>query len=433
LNGRTTLATLTLAATVAVPLAVAAQTITYYTPPTLVKRGTSTSAIAGAGTVIVQVMVNTDASFKVVRIIHSTNPQDNAAALEIAKTSSYKPASRGSQKQVAFYDFTLKFTGKGGSEATTSDDATGTAKYDRMIRAGNYSGAQSGLKSYVAEHPGDAKAQQLLGVADTFLNQDEDATDAFDKGGTILPAYKSVATKAYADYSVTATKNNESDKAVASAKKAVALQPGFFTYDVLGSAESSAGQSDAAVADLEKARSLGTSAKPADRAIVDASLVSIYLAADKPDMAKPVANEAKQLDPSETATDNIFANYYAKQAQTESTAGKNSAAAASYDQGAAVAPGQAATLYTKAAFMFLSAQPKADPTSAKTYADKALALKPDDAAANYAAGIALADQGNAKDALVFLNKADTLAKTANDTKLTDQIEAAIKQLSTSSK
>ena len=431
MNGRTWLAWGTLATLVAAPLAAAAQ-ISYYTPPTLAKRGTPTSAIAGAGTVIVQVMVNKDASFKVVRVIHSTNPGDNAAALEIAKTSAYKPATRGTEKQVAYYDFTLKFTGKGATAAST-EDTGGTAQYDRMIRAGNYSGAQSGLKSYVAAHPTDGNAQQLLGVADTFLNQDEDAATAFDAGGTISPLYKSVATKAYSDYSATAAKNNQPDKAVAAAKKAVALEPNFNTYNTLGSAEASAGQNDAAVTDLEKARSLGTSAKPADRAIVDANLVAIYLAANKPDMAKQVAAEAKQLDPSSTGTDTVFANYYIKQAQANSAAGKSGAAAASFEQAAAAAPSQAAVLYTQAAFAYLQAQPKADATSAKADADKALALKPDDASANYAAGVALADQGNAKDALVFLNKADTLAKAANDAKLTAQIESAIKQLSGSSK
>ncbi len=435
MNGRRSLAALTLAGAALSPLIAAADTnaITYYAAPSLVKRGTNTSAIAGAGTVVVQVMVNKDGTFKVTHVIHSTNPGDNAAALEIAKTSTYKPASRGPQKLSAFYDFTLKFTSTGAAAAPSDTGSqAGAAQYERMIRAGNYSGAQSGLKSYLAQHPEDTNGQQLLGVASSFLNDDEDAVAAFDKGGTISPNYKSVASKAYADYAATAQKNNQPDKAVDAAKKAVALAPGFYTYNTLGSAESTAGQNDAAIADLEKARSLGESAKPSDRALVDANLASVYLNAGKPDMAKQVAAEAAKLDPSSTVVQNVLANYYVKQAQAASAAGKGAAAAAAFEQAAAVAPAQAATFYTQAAFANLGANP--DPASAKASADKALALKPDDPSANYAAGIALADQpGKSKDALVYLTKADGLAKSANDTKLTGEIEAAIKQLGGSSK
>jgi len=439
LNGRTSLATIMLAVTVAAPLAVLAdQPITYYTPPALVKRGANSSPVAAAGTVVVQVLVNKDGSFKVQRVIHSTNPGNNAAALEIAKSSSYKPASRGSQKLTSFYDFTLRFTGKGGN-ASTADEPTsgggGVARYEQMIRAGNYAGAQSGLRSYVAEHPTDASAQQSLAVADTFLNQYEDAAAAFDKGGTPAPKYKSIAAKAYAEYAATALKNNDSTSGVAAAQKAATLEPSLYTYNALGSAQVSSGQNDAAIASFEKARSLGKAAKASDRALIDANLAAVYLNSGKPDMAKQVAAEATQLDPSAPAVQNVFANYYAKQAQAAAGAGKNADAAALYEQGAAAAPSQAAILYTQAAFAHLNGQPKADDlTSAKADADKALALKPDDASANYAAGISLADQpGKSKDALVYLNKADTLAKTANDSKLTAQIEAAIKQLNGSSK
>lgn len=441
LNGRISLAALSLAAACAAPLVASAQTtgIVYYTPPTLAKRGTNTTPIKGAGTVVVQVIVNQDASFKVVRIIRSTNPGDDAAALEIAKTSKYKAASRGAQKLAAFYDFTLKFTSTGQSAQASNSGAPaaqagGSAQYARMIRAGDYAGAQSGLKTYLAQHPDDANGQQALGVADTFLNNYEDATAAFDKGGAILPNYKSVAAKAYAEYAGVAQKNNEPDKAAAAAQKAVALEPGLFTYNALGSAQASAGQNDAAIATLEKARALGSSAKASDRAVVDANLVSVYLNAGKPDQAKQIAAEASQLDPSGTGVQNVFANYYIKQAQSQATAGKNAEAAGLYEQAAVAAPSQAAALYAQAAFAHLNVQPKPNTDSAKTDADKALALKPDDAAANFAAGVALADQpGKSKDALVFLNKADASAKATNDSKLAGQIEAAIKQLSGSSK
>ncbi len=191
LIGRSWLAALGSALLAVAPLAAAAQTaLTYYTAPTLVKRGANTSAVAGPGTVVVQVMVNKDGTFKVMRVIRSSNPRDNAAALEIAKSSTYKPASRGAAKLAAFYDFTLKFTGTGA--AATSDAGSGAASggratYERMINAGNYAGAQSGLKSYVAGHPEDAGAEQDLGVADTFLSDYQDAAAAFENGGTVAP------------------------------------------------------------------------------------------------------------------------------------------------------------------------------------------------------------------------------------------------------
>jgi len=78
---------------------------------------------------------------------------------------------------------------------------------------------------------------------------------------------------------------------------------------------------------------------------------------------------------------------------------------------------------------YLNLKPKPDNDKAKADADKALAVAPDNAVANYAAGIALANQaGKSKDALVYLNKADASAKSGNDTSLATAIENAIKQL-----
>ena len=79
--------------------------------------------------------------------------------------------------------------------------------------------------------------------------------------------------------------------------------------------------------------------------------------------------------------------------------------------------------------MYLNMKPNADGPKAKAEADKALAIDPNNPRANFIAGVALADQGNSKDALTYLNKADGAAKAANDAGLADQIEAAIKQLS----
>ncbi len=166
------------AAALCAPLVAPAAPI-YYVAPTTIHRGTNSSPIGGKGLVVVQVLVNKDGSFKVTKILRSTNAGDNAAALEIARTSTYRPASRGPQKLTAYYDYTLRFTSSGAASTARSDSgagaaagagaATGGTKFEMMARAGNYSGAQSGLSSYVADHPGDLHAQAEFGIVDTYL------------------------------------------------------------------------------------------------------------------------------------------------------------------------------------------------------------------------------------------------------------------------
>ena len=416
------------------PLAAPAQSgaISYYVPPKLLSHGTSKKAVAGAGVVVLQVYVKADGSFKVQRIIKSSNHADDAAALEIANSSTYKAGSRGGKPLAAFYDYTLRFTAKGSASTDSGESsAGGLALYERQIRAGNYGGAQSGLKTYVAAHPADAKAQADLGVAAAYLNDLETATAAFDKAGSIPDNYKAVAAKAYADFAALAIKNKEGPRAVAAAKRAVALAPGVFTYNSLGTAETVAGEGAAAIADLEKARSLAAAdanVKPADRARIDVNLLSAYLDAGKMDMAKQIAAEVTKLNPNETSGEALFANYYVKAAQAATTAGKPADAAAAYEQAAAVAPSQAVALYSQAAFAYLNAKPKPENDKAKADADKALAASPDDASANFAAGVALANQGKSKDALTFLNKADASAKKAGDANLAAAVENIIKQV-----
>src|SRR5581483_12184750 len=63
-----------------------------FAPPKLLKQGTFTTPIAGSGTVVVKVLVHPDGTFAVQNVIKSTNHGDDAAALEIARTSRYKPA-----------------------------------------------------------------------------------------------------------------------------------------------------------------------------------------------------------------------------------------------------------------------------------------------------------------------------------------------------
>lgn len=434
------------AATLCTPLAALAQaTPTYYVPPKLVAHGKNSSAIAGKGVVVVQVLVNKNGSFKVSKVLHSSNKGDNAAALEIARTSTYRPASRGSLKLTAYYDYSLRFTSSGAASADegsqggaggASTGAGGAAKFSAMLRAGNYAGAQSGLRSYVASHPSDTRAQLQLGLADSFLSDYAGAVDAFDKAGTIPNDFKAPAAKAYAENASALAKAGQNDKAIASAKRAAQLTPTFYTYGNLGAIEATAGQSAAAVPDLEKARSLaGSSSKitAKDHAQLDQNLEVAYLTNKDIDKAKAVAAESAQLDPSSDAAVNIMTNYYVKQSQTLAQAGKATDAAAMLESGAASAPKMVqARLYAQAAFDYLNAQPKPVNDKAKVDADKALALSPDDPQANFAEGVVLANTGNSKDALTYLNKADDAAKKAGNTQMATQIETIIKQLASKS-
>ncbi len=446
MNGRISTVAALAALTLCTPLAARAQaTPTYYAPPKLARHGKNTSAIAGKGVVVVQVLVNKNGSFKVSKVLRSTNSSDNKAALEIARTSTYTPASRGSQKLTAFYDYSLRFTSSGaasadqgsqGGAAGVGSRAGGAAKFEAMMRAGNYSGAQSGLRSYVADHPSDTRAQLELGIANTFLSDYAGAVDAFDKAGTIPNDAKGPAAKAYAENASALAKSGQNDKAVVSAKRAAELAPNFFTFNNLGSVEAAAGTNDAALADLEKARSLAGSTPHItgkERAQLDQNLEATYLANKDLDKAKAVAAEATQLDPGSDAPANIMANYYLKQSQALSQAGKASDAAALLESAAASAPKAAQTrLYAQAAFAYLNAQPKPVNDKAKADADKALALSPDDPQANFAEGVALANTGNSKDALTYLNKADAAAKQAGNTQMATSIESVIKQLASKS-
>lgn len=422
----------------AVPLAATADAATpaYYVPPKLKSQGKSVSLVAGPGTVVVKVLVAKTGTATVQGVVRSSNHADDAAALEIAKSSTYRPATRGAVAETAFYDYTLKFAGKGSAASDASDvsapAAGGLSQYERQIRSGNYAGAQSGLKAYVAQHPSDSKAFVDLGVSSAFLGQATVAADAFDKAGTVPDTARALAAKAYNDAASERLKAKEYPGAVSAAKRAVALAPSPFTYNTLGTAEDAAGDHAAAIADLEKSRSLGAadaSFKPADRATIDANLVSAYLAANRPDDAKTLVDEIAKLDPSQTNAQLHFANYYVKSASDLANAGKYVEAAAQYDKAAVAAPSQAADAYASAALSYLKVKPNADNVRAKAEADKALALAPDNASANFAAGVALANQpGKTKDAIAYLNRADASAKKGSDQSLTATIENVLKQL-----
>jgi len=430
----------TVCAAMLAPLVAAAAgngTENYYTPPKLAKQGSSQTPISGPGKVVVKVLVKPDGSFSVQGVLRSSNHGDDATALEIAKTSTYRPATRGSTKMLAFYDFTLNFTAKGAQAA--SDDSggaggSGVAQYERELRAGNYSGAQSGLKSYVAAHATDARAQADLGVADTYLNEFASAAAAFDKAGAVPANDKAMAVKAYIENAVQLLNAKDYANGLAAAKRAVAISPGFAAYDTQGMAELGTGDATAALADLQKAHDLATPEVPAkSRAANDLHLMQAYLTSGNLDAAKRLQTEAIAVDAqSKGDAESVLGSYYAKQAEADESAGRYPDAAALFEQAAAVAPSQAGLLYGNAAFAYLKATPQPLNDKAKADAEKALAADPNSIAANFAEGVALANTGKKTDAITYLKKADALAKASNDAGMASSIEAALAQLNGSS-
>lgn len=431
MNARTRLLSTGLLASFIMGGAVSAQQAGSYQPPKLTKEGTAATPIAGPGSVTVKVRVGADGTPAVIGVISSTNHADDRAALEIAHTSTYRAAVKNGQPVLAYYDFKLTFTGSGALVEGTAT-AGSLASFEMMTRAGNYKGAQAGLQEYVGAHPDDARAELDLGIADTFLQQYDAAVSAFVKAGTIPQNDQAIAGKAYAEAAAAQYHAKAYDAGVADAQRAAELSPGFATYNTLGFGELSKGDYAAAIAALEKARTLASQAKAPDaqRAIIDDNLVSAYAAAGNVQAAKPVAAEAAALQPGNENAHISLANYYIKKAQGLADSGKYAEAGAVFEQGASEVPSQAAALYAQAAVAYLNARPNPINDRAKADADRALALDPDNALANYAAGVALANQpGRGKDALPYLQKADQSARKSGDTNLASAIEKAISQVS----
>ena len=407
-----------------------------YVPPKIVKHGTAATIPPGSGTVIVKVFVKKDGSAQVQGILKSSNHDLDAAALEIAKNSTYRPATNNQKPVEAFYDFTLKFAGGTASEPEASPG--GLESYERMVTGSppNYAGAKTGLENYLQSHPGDPTALNYLGAADYFLDDYDGASDAFEKtGDKLAPQFKTVAANAYTQAAVKESKAQNFDKSIALAKEAVDLDPSFANYNTLGLTQYNAGQYPAAIISLEKARTLGASGAPAvsadKRAAIDLNLVSAYLKAGQPDQAKKVAAEAAQLDPKNPGAQSAFTNYYNEQATAQMKAGNYSQAAGSFEQAATAATAQqtAALLWAEAAISYLQIKPDPNNAKAQTDAEKSLAIDPSGELGNYAEGVALANQGKKSDAIAHLNKASAAAKAGGGSPQIDAaVDAALKQL-----
>jgi TonB family protein len=425
-------------------LPAAAQYANEFVPAKLAKQGTTSKTIAGSGTVVVQVQVNADGSHKAIKVIKSTNPADNGAALDIAQNSTYHPARRGSTPITAFYDFTLKFNGKSVSNNQPSSQAGGSAtqispaaeKVAALIQAKQYSEAKSTAQSELASAPSDDSLRQMLGIAAYDDNDFMTAAAAFNQVPTVGKQFVPIAASSLAAAAVQSAQQNPS-QAMQYAQKAMTLDPTTNSRFALGVAQLANNQNADALATLKAVHDAAisnTSMSTSTKVNIDSELLRAYMANNDTQGAQTVAAEIKQLDPSSTAAARVMGSNLVNAGVAAAKAKDSATALKDFDQAASMGdPDLSVVAYTQAAFT-VAQESKPDYKQMQAYADKALALKPDDPQANFAEGISLTgqwasshDDGTKTKALAALNKADASAKAAGNEALSLQIQSFIKQ------
>lgn len=415
---------------------------TDYTPPKLAHIGKTSVAIAGSGQVVVKVLVKPNGSFQVMNVIRSTNPADNAAALDLARNSTYKPGMRGGKATTAFYDFTLKFNGK--SYASADDGAAsagsggGLAGVTRLLRANNYTAAKVAATAYLSTHPGDSIAQSYLGLANALSGDDIAAAAAFDQVHPIPAQYRSVAAQAY---SLAAVQSQSKDpaQAVAYAQKAMAIKADGNAYFALGVAQLANKDGANAVLNLKKAHDMArTDSKMTtkEKVAIDSQLMQAYLATGDQANAQTIGAEIKTLDPSSNASARVLAQADYNRADALSKAKNYPDSIKAWEAGAQAdpEPASAVTGWAQAALL-MGQLDKPDYKAMSAEADKAVAVKGDDPLANYAKGVALVnlgyqnkDEASKTSGKDYLTKADAEAKAANLTGLSLAIENFLKSI-----
>jgi len=402
-----------------------------YVPPKLLAPGTNATKSAGAGSVTIQVFVKKDGTFTISKIIKSTNPADNEAALEIAKTSKYKPALKQGKKVDAFYDYALSFTG---DVAATGGAPLAAALND--IRSAKYDDAKTAINAYLETHPGDQQAYTLLGVSNAFSNDPAGASLAFSNAGTVPDQYKTLAIQSYGRYASAQLDAKKFPDAITYAGKAIELDPNNLqSYYVRGIAQANTQNDAAAIADLQKARQIAVAAKADDKTLASISfnLAVTQLDAGQFGEAATTSREAARLDPTKQVQLDKFAYASVNNAAVAlANQGKISEAVSRLESGATAFPSAAASLTAEAAYI-MATDKKPDWKAVGAEADKALALDENNGRGNYIRGVSAAQQNDPKEALDYMNKAKASPAYATDPSLAKQIDDALKQLNTPAK
>lgn len=423
-------------------LPAAAQYANEFTPAKLLKQGTTSTPIAGSGTVVVQVQVNPNGTHKAIKVIHTTNSGDNDAAMEIAQNSQYRPAHRGTTPVPSFYDFTLKFNGKsvaksqssgGGGMGSVSPAAQQVAA---LIRAQKYAEAKSKAQASLLSNPGDDSLRQMLGIAAFDSGDVTTAAQAFERVNNIGKQFAPVAAASLAAAAVSVADTNPT-QAMTYAQKAMAIDPSTNSKFALGVAQLANKQNADALATLKAVHSAAMNDPKFNKTAkenIDARLMGAYLANNDTADAQAIANEIKQIDPSSTLAGRVLGNSYLKMGVDAAAAKNYPEALKDFDQAAATGDTDVAVTANTQAALVIARTDKPDYKQMQSYADKAIALKPNDPVANFAEGVALTGQYSAshddatkKKALDALNKADSLAKQSGNEGLSLQIETFIKQ------
>lgn len=411
----------------------------------LIAQGKTTHSIAGNGTVVVQVQVNADGTHKAIKVIKSTNPGDNDAAMDIAQNSTYRPAHRGTTPVTAFYDFTLRFNGKavvsntsegGGSGVPVTGLSPAAASVAALIRQGQYAQAKSKAQAELLNTPGDTSLREMLGVAAYNAGDYTTAASAFDKVDNIGTEFRPAAAQSFAAAAVSGAQSNPTES-LAYAQKAMALQPTTNSRFALGVAQLANGDDAAALQSLKAAQSAAMSdpkIPAASKVNIDSELMQAYIANNDPKDAQAVAAQIKQLDPNSTAGSRAMGVSLIKSGQAAQAAKDTTTALNDYDQAAALGDPQIAVTANVAAAFAVAQSAKPDYKRMQSYADKAIALQPNNAQANFAEGIALTgqwasshDDTTKKKAADALDRADQQAKAEGNEALSLQIETFVKQ------
>jgi tetratricopeptide (TPR) repeat protein len=415
-----------------------AQYANQFSPAKVSKQGTTSHDVAGSGTVKVQVQVNADGSHKVIKVISSSNSGDNAAALDIAQTSTYVPAHRGSTAVVSFYDFVLKFNGKMAVNQTEDQSAAAgggsdATAIDALIRGGKYKDAIAKANAALASSPGNESILQMLGVAQYYDGDITDSAATFSRVSDIKKPFVQIAGIALASGAVKSASENPA-QALQYAQRANTLAPGSSSKFALGVAQLANKQYSDAITTLRGVHDQVTDAKA--KLNIDQELLQAYLSTNDTADANATSSEMKSLDPSgSTAASQAVARHYLQAGSDAMNAKDFDGALKDFDQAASSgSPSDAVTANTFAAFAILRMD-KPDYMKAKGYALKAVTAAPDDPQANYAAGIAYAgiyassqNKDDKTQALNYLKKSDTLAKAAGNEALALQVETQIKNI-----
>lgn len=394
----------------------------------VVRQGKTTHPIAGTGIVKVQVQVNANGTHRAIKVLSSTNHGDDAAAMQIAQNSTYRPARRGGKPVASFYDFILKFTGKSVARQAGSSMTGAAAAVNRLILAGKYDDAVSQANVALLSSPGNPQLLQLLATAQYYKKDYADSAAAFARVSTIAKPFIPIAAQAFAQAAVMST---DPAAALTYANKAVAASNDANSQYALGVAQVANKQFAAAIATL-KPLPAKTANREAKEHIERELLLAYQGAGDKAGAAATLA-DLKAIDPSAAAS--AQAAQYLQLGDAASKAKNYTEALKEYDLASQSADKQTAVTGNVDAAFTIFRMPHPDWTKAKTYAMKAVTAAPLDPIANYAAGIAwsgvYAGSRNGDDktqALNYLKKADSLAKAAGNTGLSLQIETQIKQI-----